>query len=84
MTNFAKLLLLTIICFAKAKALTPPWSFIAIADWHGVESFALDDISEDYYLQRKDKLQTIKAPFKETLWPWLETWSKVNGTDNSG
>ena len=58
------LLLLTIIHFASVQASTPQWSFIVIADWHGVEAFARDDTPEDYYLQRKAQLQTIKSTFK--------------------
>ena len=57
-------LLLLALSFASAQAITPPWSFIVIADWHGVEDFALGDIPEDYYLQQKDQLQRIKSTFQ--------------------
>ena len=50
--------------FASVQASTPPWSFIVIADWHGVEPFARDDTPEEFYLQRKWQLQRIKSEFE--------------------
>ncbi|GFH57818.1 hypothetical protein CTEN210_14294 [Chaetoceros tenuissimus] len=58
------LLLLIIIHFASVQASTPQWSFIVIADWHGVESFARDDTPEQFYLQRKWQLNRIKSLFE--------------------